>query len=62
METIALTQMVCSLRTLITILTETMDFTREVGGGVVTIIVKILEGLEDELQLYFSQCLGHWKI
>ena len=34
-----------SLCTLITILTETMDFSREVGGGV----VKIIEGLEDEL-------------
>ena len=37
-----------SLCTLITILTETMDFSREVGGVVVK-IVKIIEGLEDEL-------------
>jgi len=38
-----------------------MDFSKEVGEGVVT-IVKILEGFEDQLQLYFSQCLGHYFV
>ena len=49
-----------SVYRVLVVLTATTRY--QYRGGVVTIIVKILEGLEDELQLYFSQCLGHWKI